>query len=108
MRLPYFHIQKWIYQTNKSASEYGWQMTINGLMPIALPQGVKPLPESLLESITCTCKSGCKTMGCSCKKVGLKCSMAFKHCNGINFLNCEQKILSFEDGADDNIEDNLI
>lgn len=103
----YFQIQKWIYQTNKSASEYGWQMTINGLMPIALPQGVKPLPESLLESITCTCKSGCKTMRCSCKKVGLKCSMACKHCNGINCLNCEQKILSFEDGVDDNIEDNL-
>ena len=46
-------------------------------------------------------------MGCSCKKVGLKCSMACKHCNGINCLNCEQKILSFEDGVDDNIEDNL-
>ena len=49
----YLQIQKWLYNSDKSPLEYGWELTTDGLMPIAIPREVKPIPEVLLESVAC-------------------------------------------------------
>ena len=100
----YLQIQKWLCNSNKSPLEYGWELTINGLMPITIPKGVKPIPQVLLESVACGCKSGCKTKACSCRKVGLDCHAACKYCSGLNCENIKKNLIEDEDDEVNNYE----
>ena len=45
--------------------------------------------ESLLKVVRCGCKTGCKTMTCSCRKHGLKCTDSCRECRGVSCLNCQ-------------------
>lgn len=107
----YYQIQKWLFPENsKPACNYGWHMTSSGLLPVTLPRNVKPLPDSLIKSIACSCKSSgskCKTRACSCKKLGLKCTVACKYCEGLNCFNCEDKDLVPETEEIDELDEEL-
>lgn len=74
-----------------------------------------PIPPNLLEIISCSCdKSGC-TSYCTCRKLGLKCTVLCKKCNGISCANTaepevilsddedKEENFNFEDAIDDEI-----
>ena len=60
-------------------------------------------PESLIELVQCKCKSGCKTMQCSCLKSGLKCT-DFCQC-----VNCQigKDDVNSDDSDDEELDDNI-
>lgn len=45
-----------------------------------------PAPEKLLQSLFCSCKSGCEN-SCGCRKTGLYCSTACLNCSGVDCSN---------------------
>lgn len=63
----------------KDPEQYGWQKGGNGLETIRTTSDAAP--EDILRSISCKCKKGC-TGTCGCRKIGLKCSVLWLHCNG--------------------------
>lgn len=63
-------------------------LTFTGVAPVTTTMDAAP--EQLLHIISCKCKSGCATAGCSCKKAGLLCSAVCKHCVGTSCENCPQ------------------
>lgn len=57
-----------------------------------------PAPDELVNMIFCNCKKGCGT-NCSCKKIGIKCSIICGHCRGQSCFNS-----SSDNALDDNID----
>lgn len=96
----YLQIQKWVKNNYLKPEKFGWQITAQGYLPMPLPKGINPLPDSLLQSISCKCASGCKTKACSCRKVGLNCSPACAKCGGIDCTNVEE-VLELTEVEDD-------
>lgn len=74
----YQQVQSWlgIYKDPKS---WGWESTPQGLFPLKASKD--PAPDSILHTISCACKKGCRK-ACGCRKAGLKCSNICKHCSG--------------------------
>jgi hypothetical protein len=64
--------------------DWGWKNEGSLLVPIASDQ--KSAPDDILNVISCKCKMGkkapCSSPSCSCRKHGLKCVAACKHCCG--------------------------
>ncbi|CAG5100866.1 Protein of unknown function [Cotesia congregata] len=75
----YWLVQRW--QNNIMPSLlWGWIIAHQTLVvPIATT--LTPVPEELLNLIVCSCKKGCKSKTCSCRKSGLMCSDLCKECN---------------------------
>ena len=61
-------------------NEWGWEETDTGWSPISTD--VPPAPEELLKVIRCNCNTDCSSQRCSCKKHGMKCSLACGICKG--------------------------
>ena len=59
----------------------------------------KPAPDRLLNLLRCTCKTGCKTLACTCRKLGVDCSIMCKHCD-TSCTNTAPAVIS-EDSLDD-------
>ena len=51
---------------------HGWQLKYGELNIHWMDQ--EPAPKSLLELVSCKCKTGCSGRRCSCHKVGLLCT----------------------------------
>lgn len=64
----------------KNPQEWGWKKSRFGLVFVTTLDA--PAPESLLKSIACKCKTGCRGSACGCRKTGLHCSIMCTHCNG--------------------------
>lgn len=79
----YHQVQKWL-GTNKSPTEWGWKLDDQGIIPVTAT--TDPAPALLLRMISCKCKKGCSG-GCSCRKLGLKCSALCKFCAGKSCQN---------------------
>ena len=43
--------------------------------------------KELLQIIRCSCKTGCTSKRCSCKKHGIPCITACQECKGVKFKN---------------------
>lgn len=54
-------------------TEWGWEVVNDNV--ITLTTDKLPAPEHIMKVIRCTCKTGCRTSACSCKKVGFECSI---------------------------------
>ena len=80
-----YHLQRCHYQTMvwKSAcvpnlqlpepEEIGWKIEQDELVPILMTK--QPIPESCIAMIKCTtCKTGCRSKRCACRKGGLPCT----------------------------------
>ncbi|CAG9817879.1 unnamed protein product [Phaedon cochleariae] len=78
----YQQVQTWL-GCPISPCQWGWRKLPSGLVPIQTTKDAAP--DMLLKMISCTCKKGC-TAACGCRKSGLNCSSACKHCSG---LSCE-------------------
>lgn len=87
----FYQIQVWLGATHLSPKHYGWTSSLQGLIPQHATRD--PAPKSLLESVSCTCRSGCQR-ACSCVKAGLKCSSICKKCRG---TDCDNVPLYFSD-----------
>lgn len=79
----YNQIQQW-YGNEKSALDWGWRNSKNGLMPIPTLQDAAP--QELLKLISCKCAKGCN-VACSCRKAGLHCSIMCGFCQGKSCSN---------------------
>ena len=76
----YHQVQSW-RGYDLPPTDWGWKVTGSNLTPIMTNKDVAP--QDLLEMIRCSCKTGCSTMRCSCRKAGLDCSPACGECRGI-------------------------
>lgn len=105
----YCQIQQWMGNT-LSASEWGWEETVNAYLPISGVQ--KPVPDWSLRLLFCNCRAGtsftiqwynmvvkftfliagCGKL-CSCRKSGILCSIHCKTCNGVTCTNKDDDIL---------------
>ena len=86
----YHQVQVW--KGNEVAvppEQWGWKV-VNGLM-VPVLSDLPPAPQELLEVIRCSCKTGCHTVRCTCKKNGMECTVACSECRGIcaNMSTCD-------------------
>jgi hypothetical protein len=95
-------LKKHIEKANLQAASWSLTLTHQQNLPSAVDNGWKlidgqleidwmtraPAPDMLLNCIHCKCKTGCKTMRCSCIKAGLKCSEA---CGCVSCENDQQE-----------------
>ena len=66
---------------NLSPSQYGWEVSGLEHQPVVNPPVRLAAPDEVLNLISCSCKTGCKTALCSCVKFNLTCS-EFCKCMG--------------------------
>ena len=79
--LRVFHqVQQWQGNT-LPAEDWGWELSGGRLKPVNSEFG--PAPRSLLDIVRCTCKTGCGTLRCGCRRQGMSCSSACSGCRGI-------------------------
>ena len=100
-----FHSRRVFLQTNQwkdpqcdlLPEEWGWVRKDTGLHPILMD--MPPAPAELLKIIRCNCTTDCATARCTCKKHGMKCSMACGHCRGSSCSNANA-FIEDEDDSD--------
>jgi hypothetical protein len=82
----YFQVQEWICLEQKlDPLDWGWSLSNRRLEPKTTDR--PPAPESLLRVVRCDCStSNCRTKQCTCKGLGLECTLACGECKG---LSCE-------------------
>ena len=64
----------------------GWSRLKDKLAPKLM--SLAPIPKSCDEMTNCGCKSGCKTMKCSCRNVGQACTGACR-CRSTKDIRCQ-------------------
>lgn len=89
----YHQVQKWMGQ-DLSPTQWGWQLTPQGLVPKMMNQ--EAAPSQLLQIISCNCRKGCGN-ACSCKKAGLKCSIVCGQCSGQSCENIPEITIDFDE-----------
>ena len=70
----FFQINVWKGNTSLEPEEWGWKESDGQLLPVTTD--LPPAPSKLIKFFRCDCKSGCKTMRCTCRKNGLECTSA--------------------------------
>ena len=68
------------------------------MMPVTMTE--PPAPPNLLKIVRCGCKTVCKTMSCSCRKHGLKCTDSCRECREVSCINCQKADLYVFDEYD--------
>ena len=99
----YLQVQEWKGQ-KLDPCKFGWKKQEDKLQ--AIPTLKPPAPKELLEVIVCNCKTGCRSMKCTCKKHGLECSLACGICKGVSCDNCHQPEVKDDDDDDGDDDDN--
>jgi hypothetical protein len=83
----YLQIQDWKGNTSLDPTEWGWENVGNKLCPTTTDR--PPASAHIMKIVRCTCQTGCRTLACSCRKVGFECTPACSTCKG---LSCENSI----------------
>ena len=68
---------------------FGWGLDNGNLVPI-MTDGL-PAPTGLIELSTCTCKTGCSSGRCTCKKNNLLCTEICKSSDAFENSGCNEK-----------------
>ena len=76
----YHQVQTW-KGFDLNAEDWGWKVIAGKMTP--LQNDLEPAPMELLKLVRCTCKSGCGTLRCGCKRIGLECTVACRDCKGL-------------------------
>ena len=84
---------------NLEPTEWGWEQKNDTFVPKKTDDPVAP--EYLLKVLRCSCTSNCGTKKCSCKRYGLECTNACKHCNGLLCWNSQSPATLEEDELDE-------
>ena len=74
-------------------AEHGWIVDKEGKVSIDW-MDLPPAPDGILENVQCSCKKGCNSNRCSCRKANLQCTSLCK-CN-----SCSNCVVVHEDGAE--------
>lgn len=99
----YHQVQTWLgKETN--ALDWGWKRSNRGLEPITCEK--EPIPETLLNMISCSCKKKCEG-ACGCRKAGIKCSILCRSCLGETCNNKPDPDEDADNDEDDNSDDEL-
>ena len=92
----YLQTQRWkhLSESHLNPLDWGWILEKGHLVPKMTDKA--PGPDSLLKIVRCACNTSNCVTNCSCKKHGLPCVSACKHCLGVNCENvatvCEDEI----------------
>ena len=79
----YLQIQEWMGHT-LSPTEWGWKIEDQTLTPI--PTDQPAAPSTLMNFVTCACKTGCGR-SCGCRKAGMRCTEMCINCMGTTCCN---------------------
>ena len=100
----YHQVQNWL-GNHKNPLDWGWTLTKRGVEPVKVVGSL--IPNQLLESFSCKCKTDCKSEKCTCRKHRLNCSEIFTNC----FPKCtnlkEITIIEYYD-EDDVVDDDVM
>ena len=89
----YYQVQEWLGRASHyNVKNYGWANNDGMLIPITTQ--LDAAPQSLLQIIHCSCKTGCHTLRCSCRKNGVDCSTGCSECRGICENMTVERVLS--------------
>lgn len=78
---------------------WGWKVTESGFVPILTD--LPPAPAELLKIIRCDCTTDCSSGRCTCRKNGMKCTLACGHCQGSACTNASAMLV--EEDSDDEL-----
>ena len=82
----YFQVQEWMDKgSNFNPEEWGW-LRVRGKLE-HMKTDLPPAPDTLMKVMRCNCKTNCDTRKCTCRKLGLECSIVCGECKGINCTN---------------------
>jgi hypothetical protein len=76
----FYQVQQWKGNALE-ANDWGWKTSDGKMKPVH--SDLDAAPQALLELVRCTCKSGCGTLRCGCRRQGLECSSACSGCRGV-------------------------
>ena len=78
----YLQVVQWksLMDVQINPEEWGWEVKDGMYVPIGTD--LPPAPAEILNVISCKCKTGCTSRLCTCRKHGLHCVAACKHCYG--------------------------
>ena len=81
----YYQVQEWMDHRTLDPQQWGWTLEEGQLDPTTtdLPAAL----ESLLKIVRCNCKTDCNSRRCTCRKIGLECSVACGECRGTSCSN---------------------
>lgn len=96
----YLQVQQWL-GNELSATDWGWQKSNVGLRPMYTTDTI--IPDELLETFACSCKTGCVSNKCTCKSHGLECTDLCENCDG----QCDNCLESFDVDFDEENENNV-
>lgn len=74
-----YQAQKWIGNSEISATDWGWILIDNTLYPVHSKN--PPAPNEVINLVSCNCKKACKS-NCSCFKASLDCTEMCGSCGG--------------------------
>ena len=78
----YQQVQVWLGKGQGVPPEqWGWKISGGKMVPILTDNPAAP--QELLQGIRCTCKTGCHSLRCTCRRNGLDCSAACSDCRGV-------------------------
>jgi hypothetical protein len=84
----YYQMMEWKGQnSDMKPEEWGWHIVEGKYMPIQTDQPAAP--SHLLDVICCNCKTDCSSRKCTCRKLGLHCSIACGECHGTSCENSQ-------------------
>ena len=82
----FLQICDWKKENNlMKPEEWGWKFESGEYVPICMD--IPPAPQELMKIIRCNCYADCSSRSCTCKKHGIKCSVACGQCRGTACLN---------------------
>ena len=89
-----FHSYRTYHQTQvwrgESIDLFGWKFSFQKGRMTPATMIEPPELQNLLRIIRSSFKTGCKTMSCSCRKHGLKCTDSCKECRGVSCITCQE------------------
>ena len=81
----YYQVQVWMGRRALNPQQWGWTLEEGWLAPTTTD--LPAAPESLLKIVHCNCEIDCNWRRCTCRKMGLECSVACDECRGTSCSN---------------------
>ncbi|KAK4309964.1 hypothetical protein Pmani_018431 [Petrolisthes manimaculis] len=81
----FHHVQQWLGNA-LDPTDWGWKLENGRLRPVTFLK--EPVPLTMLNFITCNCKTGCE-VNCECQRCGLPCTNMCGYCAGHGCNNQE-------------------
>ena len=94
-QLTRFPTDTWVQGVQCIGMEWGWEHVDNKLYPITTDRALAP--DYIMKVVRCMCTTGCKTLACSCMKVGFEFSSSCSTCKGLSCENAIQPYLEIKE-----------